>query len=73
MQQEQLRGEFLNSTQIESLPKEELIKNYQLVVDELTRAIREIYRLKNQSLSEEQLRLVMQEQQIGRASCRERV
>ena len=62
MQQEQLRGEFLNSTQIESLPKEELIKNYQLVVDELTRAIREIYRLKNQSLSEEQLRLVMQEQ-----------
>jgi len=53
---------FSNSTKIDSLSREELIKNYQLMADELARAVKEIYQLKNQTITDEQLRMVLEEQ-----------
>lgn len=49
-------------TPLESLPKEELIKRYTIVVDELSRVIKENYLLRNQKISDSQLTLIMEEQ-----------
>mgnify|MGYP001558587613 CR=1 FL=1 len=62
MQQEHFSGEFLNSTKLENFSKEELIQKYQLVADELTRAVREIYRLKSQNITDAQIKLILEEQ-----------
>jgi transposase len=59
---EQIELNSSKSTKLESLSKEELIKKYTIVEDELTRVVRELYLLKNQSLSDEQLRFILAEQ-----------
>lgn len=50
------------STKFDSISKEELIQRYKLVEDELTRVIRELYLLKNQNLTDEQLKFILTEQ-----------
>ena len=52
----------LNSTKFDHLTREDLIQKNSLLEDELFLAFKEIYRLKNQNLTDEQLKLVMQEQ-----------
>lgn len=59
------QSEFNNlntSTKINSLSKQDLITRNSLLESELSAAIKEIYRLKNQNLSEEQLNLILSEQ-----------
>jgi transposase len=51
-----------NRTKLESLSKEELIASHLIIEDELLRFVRENYRLRNQSLSDGQLRLILAEQ-----------
>jgi transposase len=53
---------FANSTKIENFSREELIKKYQLISDELARVVRENYELREQKITDEQLSLVLQEQ-----------
>jgi transposase len=53
---------FSNSTKIESMSREELIKKYQLMADELTRVLKENYELRNLTVADEQLRMVLEEQ-----------
>lgn len=60
MQQEFL-GEFSNSTRAENLSKEELIQKTVILETELTFALKEIYRLKNQNLTDEQIKMVLAE------------
>jgi len=50
------------TTKLETLSKEELIQKYTVVESELGRVVRELYQLKNQKLTDEQLRFVMAEQ-----------
>ncbi len=50
------------TTKLQNLSKEELIQKYTIVEDELARVVRELYLLKNQKLSDEQLQLIMSEQ-----------
>ncbi len=61
MQQEILGPIILNSTHLENLSQHEIIQRYELMARELERALREIYRLKNQHLTDEQLKLVIAE------------
>lgn len=50
------------STKFDSISKEELIRKYTLLETELAFAIKEIYRLKNQNLTDSQLGLILAEQ-----------
>lgn len=54
--------ENFSSTKFDHLTREDLIKKNSLLEGELFIAFREIYRLKNQNLTDEQLKLVMAEQ-----------
>jgi transposase len=54
-------GNFKTSTKLDTLSKDELVKKTTLLETELSTAIKEIYRLKNQNLTDKQLRLVMEE------------
>ena len=54
-------GSIEKSTKLDQFSREELITKYTSLEDEYHRAIREIYRLKNQHLSESQLNLALQE------------
>jgi len=51
-----------NSTKIETMSRDELINKYQLMADELTRVVRENYELRNQNISDEQLKMILEEQ-----------
>ncbi len=53
---------FSNSTKVDSFSREDLIKKYQLMSDELTRVVKENYRLRELKLTEEQIKLVLEEQ-----------
>jgi len=55
-------GEFGKTTKLESFSKEELISKFSILEDEYLRAVREIYRLKYQDLTDDQLKMVMAEQ-----------
>ena len=55
-------GEIQKSTKLEDFSKEELISRFTVLEAEYLRAIKEIYRLKNQNLTDEQLKLIMEEQ-----------
>jgi transposase len=55
-------GKFSNSTKLDHLSKDELIKQNTLLHSELALAIKEIYRLKNQKLTDEQINLILAEQ-----------
>lgn len=54
-------GEISNSTKFDQYSKDELIEKYSILESELTLALKEIYRLKNQQLSDEQLKLFLNE------------
>jgi transposase len=54
-------GNIEKSTKLDQFSREELINKYTSLEDEYHRAIKEIYRLKNQHLTESQLNLVLQE------------
>lgn len=49
----------LNSTKFDQISKDELIRRYNNLEGEYFHAIKEIYRLKNQNLTDEQLKMVM--------------
>lgn len=53
---------FSNSTKIETFSREDLLKKYQLMADELARVIKENYRLRDLKLTEEQIKLILEEQ-----------
>lgn len=53
---------FTNSTKIESMSREELVKKYQLIADELARVVKENYELRELKVADEQLRMVLEEQ-----------
>ena len=55
-------SENLSSTKFDHLTREDLIQKNSLLESELFQAFKEIYRLKNQNLTDEQLKLVMSEQ-----------
>ena len=55
-------AENLSSTKFDSYSKEKFIDEISLLQSELSAAIKEIYRLKNQELTDAQLKLIMQEQ-----------
>ena len=55
-------GEFPRNTKLDLISKEELITKYSNLESEYLRAIKEIYKLKYQNLTESQLNLVMAEQ-----------
>lgn len=55
-------GDFPKSTRLESFSKEVLIQKYSVLESELARVVRENYKLRNQNISDEQLRFVMEEQ-----------
>lgn len=54
-------GEIKNFIKLDQFSNAELIKQNQLLESELSKAIKEIYRLKYQNLTEEQLNIVLQE------------
>lgn len=51
-----------DSSKIETFSKEELIEKYQIVSDELTRVVTELYELRNLKITDDQLRFVLEEQ-----------
>ena len=55
-------GENSKSTKLENFSKEELIQKYSVIESEYFHALKEIYRLKNQTLTDEQLKFFMEEQ-----------
>lgn len=55
-------GQIQTTTKLETISKEELIEKNCILEAELAFAIKEIYRLKNQNLTDEQLKLIMAEQ-----------
>lgn len=55
-------GEISKSTKLENFSKEELITKFTILEEEYLLAIKEIYKLKQQNLTDEQLRLIMEEQ-----------
>lgn len=59
---EQSEFGFSNSTKIESMGRDELIQKYQIVTDELSRVVQENYELRQLQITDEQLRLVLEEQ-----------
>lgn len=60
MEQSEL-GSFEKSTKFDQFSRDELIEQNEALESELARAIKEIYRLKNQHLTEEQLKMVLEE------------
>jgi transposase len=50
------------TTKLENLSKDELIQKYTVVESELMRLVREVYLLRNQKISDDQLQFVMAEQ-----------
>ena len=52
----------LTSTKLDSYSKENLIQEDSILKAELSAALKEIYRLKNQALTDEQLNLILSEQ-----------
>jgi transposase len=54
-------GEFSRAAKLETFSKEALIQRLTVVEEEYHRAVKEIYRLKNQDLNDNQLQLVMNE------------
>lgn len=60
--QQQGFGEFEKSTKLENFSKEELVSKFEILENEYLRAVREIYRLKYQDLTDDQLKMVMAEQ-----------
>lgn len=55
-------SEDKKTTKLETISREELIKNYQIIESENLRLIRENYELRNLQITDEQLRLVTAEQ-----------
>lgn len=55
-------GELPKSTKLDGFSRDELITKYTTLEDEYFRALKEVYRLKNQNLTDDQLRLFMAEQ-----------
>jgi transposase len=55
-------GEIQESTKLESFSKKELIQKYSVIESELSRVIKENYQLRELKITDEQLRLVMEEQ-----------
>ena len=55
-------GKISDSTRFDSLSKEELIQKNFILEIELTSALKEIYRLKNHNITDEQLKFILQEQ-----------
>ena len=55
-------GQITNSTKLENFSKEELITKYTLLEDELARVIKENYKLRDQQITDEQLKLILSEQ-----------
>lgn len=55
-------GDIKKSIQLETWDKEELIKRYSILEDELLRVVRENYQLRNQHVSDEQIQFLMDEQ-----------
>lgn len=55
-------GEFSKTTKLDLISKDELITKYSILEAEYLKAIKEIYKLKYQNLTESQLNLVMAEQ-----------
>lgn len=55
-------GHISNLTKIDQLTKEELSQKYHVVVDELTRVLKENYKLRNKNITDEQLNFLLQEQ-----------
>jgi hypothetical protein len=60
MEQTEL-GPFAKSTKFDQFSRDELIERNRVLESELARAVKEVYRLKYQHLSEEQLNMVLQE------------
>lgn len=59
---EQEKIEFSNLTKLATLSKDEVIVRYEIVYDELQRAIKDIYELRNQKITDDQVNFVMEEQ-----------
>jgi transposase len=55
-------GNLSNSTKLDQFSKEEIISKYSLLEDEYLRAIKEILKLKNQNLTDAQIKLILAEQ-----------
>src|SRR3990172_4493107 len=55
-------GDSLQSTKVGNLSPEELLQRNSILESELARVLRELYKLRNLSITDEQLRLLMQEQ-----------
>jgi len=50
------------NTKLDNFSKEEIIQKYTIIEDELARVVRELYLLKGQKLSDEQLKFILAEQ-----------
>ena len=55
-------GDFPKSEKLDQFSKAEIISKYSVLEEQYLRAIKEISRLKNQNLTDEQLNLILQEQ-----------
>ncbi len=62
MEQEKPLGDFADIKKLSGMSKDELIERYELVYDELQRAIKENYDLRKKSITDTQLGFVLQEQ-----------
>lgn len=54
--------DITTSTKLDSLPKEEIIQKYTVIEQELVRVIKENYELRNKTITDDQLNLILQEQ-----------
>jgi transposase len=59
---EQVGFGFSNSTKLETFSKEDLIQKYKLLSDELARVVKDNYRLRELKLTDEQIKLILEEQ-----------
>lgn len=55
-------GEFQKSEKLDQFSKAEIISKYSLLEEQYLQAIKEIYKLKNQNITDEQLNFILQEQ-----------
>lgn len=55
-------GDFSKSEKLDQFSKAEIISKYSLLEEQYLQAIKEIYKLKNQNLTDEQLNFILQEQ-----------
>lgn len=62
MEQTEFSGSTSKTTKLEALSKEQLIERNTVLEFELSQLIKELYELRNQNISDEQLRFVMDEQ-----------